>query len=134
MLTCTAASEHNFLIKSGLANMLNYFLRQKNTVSGICDKTSSYVFSSDLLLIRKPGLLQGARPLKERPGLSQGGGATHRESSPLTGRLGLSQESQVACMEGWLLHGGLTQGGQAFPRESGLLSGRQGLTHRGLGY
>ena len=77
----------------------------------------------------KPGLLQGdrasqrglllrgkaaqrkARPLKGRPGLSQGGQTSHSKTGPLTGRLGLSQ------------------GDWASQREAGPLRGTLGLSH-----
>ena len=99
-------------------------------------------FSPDLLLIRKPGLLQGARPLKERPGLSQGGRATYRESSPLTVRLGLASHRKARSLA-WrvgsyreTLHWearyfpgsqGLYQGGRASRTEVWPLTGRPGL-------
>ena len=75
-------------------------------------------FSSDFLFFTgRPGLSQGgqashreAGPLTGRPGLLQGGRASHREAGPLTGRLGL------------------LQGGLASHREAGPLTGRLGLT------
>ena len=50
ILTCGAASEGSFLIKSGLANMRKNFFATKNTKKDFCDKMASYDLFADLPL------------------------------------------------------------------------------------
>ena len=59
ILTCGAASERNFGIKSGLANMRkSFFATKKPTVNGFCDKSSIYGLFADLPLTGRPQSIQ----------------------------------------------------------------------------
>ena len=79
------------------------------------------------LLTGRPGLSNGgrashreARLLTGRPGLSQGGLASHREAGPLTGTPGLSQGGPASRREVPILKGtlGFSKGGWASHREA----------------
>ena len=71
-----------------------------------------------------------ALPLTGRPGLLQGGWASHRESEPLTGRLDPHREARPLTER---LGGrpGFLKGGRVSLREAGPLTGRPGLLKRG---
>ena len=125
-------------IKLGLNNMRKSFFETKNTMNIVM--TKQHIFIDFLIvqasyreagpLTRRLGLTQGGRasPLG-RPGLSQGGRASHRDARPLTGRLGLSQGSQ----RGRASHQGrpdLLQRGRASHKEASQLKGRPGLSQK----
>ena len=124
IITCGRASECNFSIKLGLANMRKYYFAPTNHCNWFVQQngTSWLKFKCSGPFTGRPRLLKVDLASQREARLFTGRPASKREAGPLTGRLGLSKKAMRITERP-----GLSEKGRTSPREAGPLKGGPGL-------